>query len=140
MSDQEHQYGVGPHHERFPVDARIYLVMTVFYAVTAAVYGVLAEEWGGFVLLLLASAFAGFLFVYSMARATGHTFDMDPDAPQDEAHQPYFPESSIWPLGVAGGLTLTLAGLVLGLVVMLIGVVLLVRSCIGWAVQSKVRS
>lgn len=124
----------------FPTDARIFLFMAAFFAVTAGIYAALAEEWAGAVLLATASAFAGLLFVYFIARARRHTIDTMPTAPHDSAHAPYLPESSIWPLGVGWGLGLTLAGLALGLVVLLIGLVLLIRSCIGWAAQSKVRS
>lgn len=124
----------------FPTDARIFLSLAIFFAVTAGLYGWLAEEWAGFVLLATASVFAGALFLYFMARARRETIDTEPDAPHDAAHVPYLPESSIWPLGVGWGLGLTLAGLALGLVVMLVGVALLLRSCIGWAAQSKIRS
>ena len=142
MSERADKHAVlhGETDGRFPTDARIFLFMAAFFAITAGIYAALAEEWAGAVLLATGSVFAGGLFAYFMARARRHTIDTAPDAPHDEAHTPYLPESSIWPLGVGWGLGLALAGLALGMVVMLIGVVLLVRSCIGWAAQSKVRS
>ena len=123
-----------------PTHARIFLFMAVFFAVIAGIYGWLAEEWAGFVLLVTSGVFSIALFGYFMARARHHAMDTDAEAPHDPAHETYLPESSIWPLGVGVGLGLTLAGLALGFVVLLIGLVLLLRSCVGWAAQSKVRS
>ena len=120
-----------------PVGARIFASTGAFFVVTAIVYGLLADESSGVVLLLAAGAFSAVVAGFLAARGAGRTTDTRPDLPDDRRHEPFFPDRSLWPLGVGLGLGTALAGLALGLPVLIVGVVLLVRSVVGWAYQSK---
>jgi hypothetical protein len=50
------------------------------------------------------------------------------------------PPISIWPIILAGGLTLMIAGVVTSIIVSIVGVVVLLVSIGGWAQESRVFS
>jgi hypothetical protein len=125
---------------KIPVDARVFGLTGLFLGAVGVLYAVLASEDTGVVMLLVTSLFCLVVFGYLLARDKGRTADLADDAPHDVRHEPYFPQSSIWPLTVGGGTVLSLAGLALGLWVLLPGVALLIRGGVGWAAQSKARS
>jgi hypothetical protein len=50
------------------------------------------------------------------------------------------PPISIWPIILAGGLTLMIIGVVTSLVVSIVGVIVLLASIAGWAQESRIFS
>ena len=50
------------------------------------------------------------------------------------------PPISIWPIILAGGLTLMIIGVVTSLIVSIVGVVVLLASIAGWAQESRIFS
>jgi hypothetical protein len=127
-----------------PTESKLFGALGAFYAVLAIIYAATAYEWAGVALL-------GFGAVFSFIAAAYLAVDVrevqeDVEQLEGVAEGPptheglYLPHASIWPIGVALGAALTLAGLAIGWWVLLPGAALLVHSLIGFAAQSRDRS
>ncbi|HWC67740.1 MAG TPA: cytochrome c oxidase subunit 4 [Acidimicrobiales bacterium] len=114
-------------------------VLTVFLVLAGVVYYVWSDEWAGTVLLVLGGGLSGitggyFAFQVRLERADVADAGERRPEPKDEPEPIH---ASIWPLEMGGGLTLTCLGLVLGRFIVLLGLVLVVHSTIGWIRQSR---
>jgi cytochrome c oxidase subunit IV len=112
---------------------RVFLFAGVFGVIVAAVYWLVAYEAAGTVLLTGMGIAALVMGGYSRLEARrSNTLPEDrADATHEEsagASVGVFPIDSLWPLLIAGGAALTVAGLVYGLALFVPGVLLL-----GWA-------
>ena len=66
------------------------------------------------------------------AEHTAHAAHADESQQIDHIH---LPDPSIWPIVIALGSTILLAGVVLGLVVLFLGLVMLGAGVIGWVYE-----
>jgi hypothetical protein len=133
-----------------PSESLLFLGIAAFTATIGIIYATATAMSGGIepagtLTLVAASAFAAWFGIYLLqvrqvqedvaeleeARAAG-----DPEA----ADALYLPAHSIWPLGLAVGVTLILAGVPLGWWVLIPGVAVFVQSLIGFAQQTRTRS
>lgn len=126
----------------FGLGAFSWVLALIYYIATAAseqgaeYAGVLALVGGG-----VFSIFFGTFLLLTVRRIQADVEVMEEEAAagiHDNAL--YLPTESIWPIGIGVGLSLVLAGIPLGVWVLLPGVALLVHSAIGFARQSKTRS
>jgi hypothetical protein len=119
------------------------LVIGMIYAVTTTISG--AFEPAGTFVLVGTAGFAGWFGVFLL-----RVRDIQEDVEVLEqarvagdraaADVLYLPAHSIWPLGLAVGLALMLAGIPLGFWVLIPGVAVFVQSVVGFAHQTRSRS
>lgn len=118
----------------------LFLAIGGLTLVIAVLYGLLSNDDTGKVLLLVTVLFsltmAGFLFLRD--RVGGVALESE-EQPRLDARL-WFPVSSLWPLGIAGGAALFTAGLALGPWVYWPGLALLARSTWGFVAQSRRRN
>jgi len=135
-----------------PVEAKLFLFFGAFSLLLAIVYwlttaySVHGTEYAGVAALVFASGFS-FTFGIFLARSLQQVqVDVEELEANEEAGSTdpdeilYLPTASIWPIGIGVGASLTLGGIALGLWVMIPGIVLLVHSVIGFAIQSRDRT
>jgi hypothetical protein len=133
-----------------PTEAKVFfgiaaflLFLGVVYAATTGYAGDI--EFAGTLALVGGSAFAGFFAAYLLRTVRRVQDDFEA---LEEAHAAgdasvddvlYLPSQSPWPLGLGVGLSLVLAGVPLGVWVLLPGIALFAYSLIGFAHQSRSR-
>jgi ABC-type dipeptide/oligopeptide/nickel transport system permease subunit len=134
-----------------PTEAKLFFGLAGFSALLGTVYaattGYTGEhvEYAGTFALYAVAVFAGFFgwfLLLTVRRIQGDVEALEEaHAAGDETVDDvlYLPTQSIWPLGIAVGMSLVLAGVPLGLWVMIPGVALFVHSLIGFAHQSRTR-
>jgi hypothetical protein len=145
VSTEAPDAGKGP-----PTEAVLFLGIGAFTAVIGLIYAVTTAmttglEPAGTAALLGASAFATWFGVFLLrVRAIQHDVELLEDArvagDREAADVLYLPTHSIWPLGLAVGVTLMLAGVALGFWVLIPGVAVFVQSLVGFAHQTRSRS
>jgi hypothetical protein len=114
----------------------IFAALALYAIGLGVVYGLTDDERSGLVLLLLAGvASGGFAtWLYLFGRETSEDGSVAPEPPEAGDPAPYLPTTSLAPLLLGGGATLAVAGVPLGLWVLLPGLVLL-----GWGVTAFAR-
>ena len=134
-----------------PTEARMFYLFGFFSLFLAIVYlgwtslSAQGTEFAGGVALMFAAGFALFFATFltiSLRRVQANVveFEANEDAGIEDPDQVlYLPDTSIWPIGIGVGASLTLAGIALGFWVMIPGVALLVHSILGFAHQSRDR-
>jgi hypothetical protein len=121
------------------------LVLSIIYYVTTAASDE-GVEWAGVAALAGGAAFSIFFGLFLRSSLRGIQADVEEAERAAEAGSTdtdevlYLPETSIWPIGIGVGATLTLAGVALGYWVMIPGVALFAHSVIGFARQSRDRT
>ena len=132
VADHDVEASSGPSTETW-----LFLSVGVLTFVIFVLFAIFSNDNGGKALLALTAGFSlvmgGYLFFRD--RKGGVRLETDPV----EGEPPWFPESSIWPLTVAGGTALTVAGLALGPWIWLPGGLLLIRGLWGFLLQSRHR-
>ncbi|MCG3039206.1 cytochrome c oxidase subunit 4 [Streptomyces sp. S1A] len=121
------------------VETYLFGGVALFFALTATVYAVFADDPAGtaalFIAFLMASLVAFFLAVQHR-RAGGRPEDRRDGEIADRAGPvDFFPDGSPWPPVTALGVTLTAAGVVLGLWLFLIGSGVLAAGVSGFVLQ-----
>ena len=141
---------VEPEHG-LPTESKLFLGIGSFALLLCVVYFVTTTwsdegtEWAG-VAGLAAAAFSLFfgLFLRSALRGIQSDVEASERAAEAGSTDPdevlYLPETSVWPIGIGVGASLTLAGIPLGYWVMIPGVALFAHSVIGFARQSRDRT
>ncbi|GAC1539337.1 MAG: hypothetical protein NVS3B12_25460 [Acidimicrobiales bacterium] len=120
----------------------IFVSVAVFMGLIGAIYWIASYEAAGSTLLAATVGLAvipgGFL-LYHTARMRAPAAQDDPDADIRDGEGPVgaFPGSSIWPVVIAGGATLTGIGLVIGAWAVIPGLVLLSLAFAGGALESR---
>jgi hypothetical protein len=124
---------------------RLFLGISAFVALSAAVYWFASYEQAGTTLLALASALSllsgGYLFLQDRRGVDTHQ-ERGPgrqDAPAQAEAELYLPHSSVWPLVVGVGAVLAVNGMILSLAYAAPGVVLVAAGLAGMAMQSRRR-
>lgn len=121
---------------------RIFAAVGAFTAVIGVVYWGLAYEEAGTVMLLLTGALGLWCGVYLWLHAR------QLDAWGGPEHEPvggdhvaaqWLPHASVWPLGIGVGLALVLNGLIIGVWFLIPGVIVLLLSIFGFAIESRRR-
>ena len=121
---------------------RVFGAVGAFLLLLGVIYGALAYEAAGTVLLLIAGVLAGWCSVYLWLHAR------QLDAWGGPAHEPvggdhtaaqWLPHASVWPLGTGLGLTLVFNGLLIGVWFLLPGAIVLGLSLFGFAIESRRR-
>jgi hypothetical protein len=105
------------------------------------------EAAGTVLLFLVAGLFAivaGYLAFHERlarleAREAAESALADDEVPIEEPSVQYLPHSSIWPLELGAGMTLTLCGFAMGSWVLVPGLVVTIHASIGWLMQSRRR-
>jgi hypothetical protein len=134
-----------------PTESTLFFGLAGFTALIGAIYAVTTttagefEPAGTFSLFgvsVFATFFGAFLLV-TLRRIQGDFEALEEahtagDGAADEVL--YLPTQSVWPLGMGVGLSLFLAGVPLGLWVMIPGIALFVQSLIGFVHQTRTRS
>jgi len=135
-----------------PTESKFFLGLGAFSSLLCIVYFVTTTrssegtEWAGVAGLFAAAAFALFFGTFLRSALRGIQSDVEESERAAEAGSTdtdevlYLPETSIWPIGIGVGATLTLAGVALGYWVMIPGVALFAHSVIGFARQSRDRT
>lgn len=121
-----------------PVEPLLWGALALACAGGAALYGWLSAEWAGSILLALAGVLAAVMAGYLAFRVRLDRAEAAREEPEDDA--PYLPSSSVWPLELGAGMTLTLAGFAMGLWILLPGLVLVTHSLLGFLMQSRRRA
>ena len=133
-----------------PTEAKLFFGLGTFSLILAVIYYVTTGaseqgvEYAGVLALIGGGAFS--LFFGTFLLLTVRRIQADTEAMEEEAAAGattdvlFLPTESIWPIGIGVGLSLVLAGVPLGLWVMIPGLALLVHSLIGFARQSRTRS
>jgi hypothetical protein len=119
-------------------ETRLFAGVAAFTFVIFLIYALTAEDDAGKILLLITTVFSTVVALYLFSRDRRGGVAVDDDSP-DELDELWFPASSLWPLGIAGGAALVVAGLALGPWVWLPGGLLLIRSLWGFVLQSRAR-
>lgn len=134
-----------------PTEARLFFGFGAFSLLLGIIYLVTTSrssdgtEWAGVAALFFASGFALFFATFlaiSLRRVQQNVIELEANEERgatDPRRVLYLPDTSIWPIGIAVGTSLTLAGVALGFWVMIPGIALLLHSVIGFAHQSRDR-
>jgi hypothetical protein len=119
-------------------ETKLFAWVSAFTFVIFIIYAVSSDDDSGKILLLITTSFSGIVaaYLYFRDRRGGVAVEAGPPT---EVEEIWFAESSLWPLGIAGGGALVAAGLALGPWVWLPGSLLLVRSLWGLVIQSRDR-
>lgn len=132
-------------------EVRIYGAFFVLLVIGAFGYAIWSswDAAGTVLLFLVAGLFAivaGYLaFHERLARlesreAQQQATTADGEVVIEEPADQYLPHSSIWPLELGAGMTLTLLGFVLGSWVLVTGLLVTAHSIAGWLIQSRRRN
>jgi hypothetical protein len=133
-----------------PTEAVIFLGIAAFTAVIGMIYAMTTSIAGDFepagtFVLIGTSGFAGWFGVF-LLRVRDIQEDVEAleearmAGDREAADVLYLPTHSIWPLGLAVGVSLMLAGVPLGLWVLIPGLAIFVQSLVGFAHQTRSRS
>ena len=118
----------------------LWLGVTVYFAVIAAISGAVGGEPAGVVALCAAGAFGGLVAGWSWRWSRQHgprpADRDDADVADELGDVGIYPSASLRPLGVAGGFTLALLGLPLGSWMTVAGIALL-ASQVGLIVRDR---
>ena len=121
-------------------EAILWTGAAVFYAIAALIYFLVAGDAAGVVLFGVAALFGATAGLWSWRwwRKAGNRAEDVADATMaDNARElGYFPQSSVWPFGLALGATLSLHALIFGTWLALIGAGILVFSGVGLITES----
>ena len=143
------------------VNARLFWILTAFFAFIAVVYTVwtllygaqdlaqdpgaggqrdLTIEWAGSIGLLLAAIASALIAFYvgRTSRAQGGVLPedrVDAEIDDGDAEQGHFSPWSWWPVTLAGALALMFLGLAVGVWIAFIGAGLLVIALVGWVFE-----
>src|SRR5690606_16108674 len=100
-----------------PTETKMFGVLGAFYLGAGIVYWFLSYEWAGTALLIFAGAFSFVAGGYFWSRLR----EVQQEVEVDEAEGPtvdhpglYLPHTSIWPIGMALGAAVSLAGIAIG--------------------------
>lgn len=130
-----------PANTTYSSETRMFAIIGALTLVMCVIYSVTADEASGKVLLGLVAAFslvmAAFLAVRD--RQGGHSLFEDAEPTGDAPPRTWFPEASLWPFAMAAGTALVLAGLALGLWVLLPGLFLLGQALWSFTMESRRR-
>lgn len=138
MSDPD---ATEPSGHTYSSETRMFAVIGVLTAIMALIYTFTADESSGKVMLGLVAVFslvvAAFLAVRD--RQGGHSLFEESEPEGDEPPKTWFPEASMWPFTIAAGTALIMAGLALGLWVLLPGVFVLAQGLWSFVMESRRR-
>ena len=135
-----------------PTESKLFLGIGSFALVLCAIYYATTTwsdegtEWAGVAGLAAAASFSIFFGLFLRSALRGIQADVEASERAAEAGSTdtdevlYLPGTSIWPIGIGVGATLTLAGIPLGYWVMIPGAALFAHSIIGFARQSRDRT
>ena len=121
------------------VEGRIFAGIAVFFAVMAAVYGVLSREVIGTTALILSAGLSTIVAVYLLFTST--RIDPRPED-NDEAEiadgageYGFYSPHSWWPIMVAGSASITMLGFAFGWWLIVMGAIFLIGSAIGFVFE-----
>ena len=119
------------------VEAALFGIIAVFFAIVAPAYWLIAEEWAGTAALSLAFFLCLMITIYLMSQR----YFRKPERPEDDADGEiidgagelgFFPPKSIWPLFVALSMAMVFLGPVFGWWLSLLGGGVLLLCVMGW--------
>ncbi len=121
------------------IDGRLFLWGCGFYALVAVIYWYFSVDWAG-VTALAFTAFMAFLVGFYLtftARRVGPQPEDDLDGDIEDADPDYgfFSPHSWWPMAVAGSAAIVGVGLVFAAWLVLLGVVSLMLSLVGFVFE-----
>ncbi|HEY5186563.1 MAG TPA: cytochrome c oxidase subunit 4 [Actinomycetes bacterium] len=121
------------------VEGRIFAGIAVFFAIVAAVYGVLSREVIGTTALILSAGLSTIIAVYLLFTSTR----IDPRPEDNELAEiadgageyGFYSPHSWWPIIVAGSAALTMLGFAFGWWLIVLGAIFLIGSAIGFVFE-----
>lgn len=123
------------------IEARVLIVIGVFFAVVGAIYWFTSYEQGGTAMLIgsaLLGVFPGVYYLWWSVRMKPRAEDRSDATLEDGAGVVgSFPSSSIWPFVFGAAATLVALSLVFGFWTAAIGFVLAIVAVTGYVVESR---
>ena|SRR5690349_3764447 len=121
------------------MEARIFIILTIFFLVVTPIYWLLSHEITGTVALILTFFLCFMLAVFLSLVA--RRIDLRPEDRKDgeiaegAGELGFFPPRSIWPLACAGAFVLVILGPVFGWWLMLLGFAIGGVTLTGWVYE-----
>jgi cytochrome c oxidase subunit IV len=121
------------------IEARIFIILTVFFLIVTPIYWLISHEITGTVALILTFFLCFMLAVFLSLVA--RRIDLRPEDRKDgeiaegAGELGFFPPRSVWPLATAGTLVLIVLGPVFGWWLLLLGMALGAVACTGWVYE-----
>ncbi len=123
------------------VEARLLMVIALFFLVLTLVYSIWSKEYAGSIMLagsVLLAAVPGSYYLFWSHRMDQRPEDRDDATLKDGAGViAAFPDSSIWPFVFGAGAALIGLGLVFGIWTVLVGGFMVVSAMVGVATESR---
>lgn len=120
-------------------EGKLFVLAMVFYLVVGAIYGFWSKDETGIVLLLFTGGMALIVafFALHVSRKVYPRPEDNDDALPEDANPDYgfFPPHSWMPLPLAGSMAIIVLGLVFAVWMVVLGVVLLLFSLVGWVFE-----
>lgn len=121
------------------LEAKLFFIAMAFYLAVGALYGFWSKDETGTVLLLFTGGMALIVafFAYHVSRKVYPRPEDDDNAFPEDANLDYgfFPPHSWMPLPLAASCAVVVLGLVFAVWMVVLGVVLLLFSLIGWVFE-----
>ena len=123
----------------WPTETRVFLAVGAFFVVIGVLYWATADEPAGVVLRLGAAILAATYAIYFARHLPAVQESVEAQEEGERPNELYLPEQSLWPLGIGAAVVLILAGFAIGTWVWFFGGLLLVRSVVGFVIESRNR-
>jgi hypothetical protein len=125
------------------LQAQIFGTVGVFIALIGVIYWIVSAEHVGTTLLALTATMALLTAVYVGYPRKSHPLGPGEPVEHEPGHDPHdgvwFPEASIWPFAIGGGMVLVANGLLLGLWLLLPAAIFLLWALAGMIRQGRER-
>jgi hypothetical protein len=121
------------------IEARIFIILTIFFLVVTPIYWFISHEITGTVALIL--TFFLCLMLALFLSLVARRMDLRPEDRKDgeiaegAGELGFFPPRSVWPLACGGVLVLIALGPVFGWWLMFLGFALGAVACTGWVYE-----
>jgi len=120
-------------------ETKLFLSVGASTVVIFVIYAAVADDTGGKALLAITATFSLVMAGYLFFRDRRGGVELEAETAATDVDQVWFPEGSLWPITIAGGVAGVVAGLALGPWIWLPGGLLLARGLWGFLMQSRHR-
>lgn len=123
----------------WPHETHVFGGIGLVFLVIGTLYASTGGEAAGIVLLFGSTILSLTYAVYLLRHARPVQASIEAQEEGEIPNQLYLPEQSLWPVGIGTGGVLVLAGFAVGSWVLVAGVILLLRSVVGFVVEGRRR-
>ncbi|MBL8777073.1 MAG: cytochrome c oxidase subunit 4 [Acidimicrobiales bacterium] len=123
----------------WPHETHVFGGIGLVFLVIGTLYASTGGEAAGIVLLFGSTILSFTYAVYLLRHARPVQASIEAQEEGEIPNQLYLPEQSLWPVGIGTGGVLVLAGFAVGSWVLVAGVILLLRSVVGFVVEGRRR-